>query len=174
MFVHSAVPGAVHPTPFPPPFPPGLPTGAPPSPTMENLSKTAAITIEALKDADNEALTGAGVDMAGYDSVAFVVGALEGEALNFSIKAQQAAAANFSDAADLAGTATTFATTIGAKGLAVLDIRQPAERYLRAVVTVPNATAATPTFCIAIRYNARTLPQTNDGELHTTPAEGTA
>lgn len=141
---------------------------------MDNLSKTAVVSIEALKDADNEALTGAGVDMAGFDSVMFVVGALEGEALNFSIKAQQAAVSDFSDAADLAGTATAFATTIPAKGLAVLEIRQPAERYVRAVVTVPNATAATPTFCVAIKYNGRTLPQSNSGELHTTPAEGTA
>lgn len=141
---------------------------------MENLSKSTLITIETLKDADNETLTGAGVDMAGYDNVTFVVGALEGEALSFSIKAQQAAASDFSDAADLAGTAVAFSTTVGAKGLAVLEIRQPAERYLRAVVTVPNATAATPTFCIAIRHNPRTLPQTNTGELHTTPAEGTA
>lgn len=141
---------------------------------MDNLSKTALVTIEALKDADNEALTGAGVDMAGFDSVAFVVGALEGEALNFSIKAQSAAVSDFSDAADLTGTATAFSTTVGAKGLAMLEIRQPAERYVRAVVTVPNATAATPTFCVAIRYNARTLPQSNSGELHTTPAEGTA
>lgn len=141
---------------------------------MDNLSKTAVFSIEALKSADNEALTGAGVDMAGFDSVVFVVGALEGEALNFSIKAQQAAASDFSDAADLAGTATAFSTTVEAKGLAVLEIRQPAERYVRAVVTVPNATAATPTFCTAIKYNGRTLPQTNSGELHTTPAEGTA
>lgn len=141
---------------------------------MENLTKTALFTIEALKSADDEALTGAGVDMAGFDSVTFVVGALEGEALNFSIKAQQAAAADFSDAADLAGTATAFSTTVGAKGLAALEIHQPAERYIRAIVTVPNAAAATPTFCLAIRTNGRTLPQTNTGELHTTPAEGTA
>ena len=141
---------------------------------MDNLSKTAVVSIEALKAADDEALTGAGVDMAGFDSVMFVVGALEGEALNFSIKVQQDVVSNFATAADLAGTATAFSTTVGAKGLAVVEVRQPAKRYVRAVITAPNAGAATPTFCVAIKYNGRTLPQTNSGELHTTPAEGTA
>jgi hypothetical protein len=141
---------------------------------MDNLKNDCLVTIEALKAADNETLTGAGVDMLGYGAVAFVVGALQGEALAFSMKAQQAEASDFTGAADLAGTATAFATTASAKGLAVLDIQNPQERYVRAVITVPNAAAATPTFCLAIRYKAKNLPQTNAGELHAAPAEGTA
>lgn len=142
---------------------------------MDNLSKTLKVSIQALKSADNESLTGAGVDMAGYDGVLFVAGALEGEALDFSMKAQQDSASGFGTAADLLGTATAFSTTIPAKGLAVLEISRPEERYVRPIITVPNAGAATPTFCIAIQYGARSLPVTNTGsELHVTPAEGTA
>jgi len=132
------------------------------------------VAIEALKSADNETLTGTGVDMSGYDVVEFIVGALEGEALSFSIKAQQAAVSDFSDAADLAGTAKAFATTLSAKGLAVLSIVKPQERYVRPVITVPNAASATPTFCVSVRHTARVSPQTNTGELHVGPDEGTA
>ena len=141
---------------------------------MESLLKNSKISISALKVADNEALTGAIVDMQGFDSVAFIAGALEGEALNFSIKAQQDTDPAGGTMADLAGTAVTFATTIPAKGLTTLEIHQPGDRYVRPVVTVPNAGAATPTFCIAIQFNARDLPQVNAGELHLSPAEGTA
>ncbi len=141
---------------------------------MLQFIKDAKVTIEALKAADGEVLTGTGVDMAGYDSVAFIVGALQGEALDFSVKAQQGAEADLSDAADLAGTATAFSTAADADGLTILEIHRPTERYVRAVVTVPNAVAATPTFCVAVRFNAKHLPQENDGELHVSPAEGNA
>lgn len=142
---------------------------------MHGMIENVVASIEALKAGDNEALTGAGVDMLGYDGVLFLAGALEGEALNFSIKAQQAAVAAFTNAADLAGTALAFSTTTTLKGLAALDIYRPVERYVRAVVTVPNAAAATPTFCVALRYNAKTVPVSNSvAELHVSPAEGTA
>jgi hypothetical protein len=139
-----------------------------------NINKDAAISIEALKAADNESLTGAGVDMLNWEGVAFVVGALKGEALDFSVKAQQAQVAAFTNAADLLGTATAFSTTIAADGLTVLEIHKPVERYVRPVITVPNATAATPVFCVAIRYGPKYAPVTNAGEFHLSPAEGTA
>ncbi len=141
---------------------------------MFSVLKNAKVSIQALKSADNETLTGTGVDMLGFDSVAFIAGALEGESLSFAIKAQQAAVSDYSDAADLAGTSVAFATTIPAKGLTTLEIVQPNERYVRPLVTVPNAAAATPTFCVAIQFNAKDLPQTNAGELHVSPVEGTA
>lgn len=141
---------------------------------MINIKTDCLITIEALKVGDNEALTGAGVDMLGFTGVAFLVGALEGEALAFSIKAQQDIVSTFANAADIVGTATAFSTTIAAKGLATLEIHEPRERYVRPVVTVPNALVATPTFCIAIRYGPKYSPVTNAGEFHLNPAEGTA
>lgn len=129
---------------------------------------------QVFKAADNETLNGAGVDTAGYEGVAFVAYALKGEALDFSIKAQQAAVSDYSDAADLAGTAETFSTTYVADAHAVLDIYRPIERYVRPVITVPNATAATPLAVIALLYGGRNLPESNTGEFHPSPAEGTA
>lgn len=141
---------------------------------MLSMKEDSLVTIEALKAADKESLTGAGVDMVGFGAVIFIVGALKGEALDFSVKAQQDTVSDFASAADLAETATAFSTTTTADGLAVLDVHNPLERYVRAVVTVPDAAAATPTFCVAIRYNPIDKPQTNAGELHNGPAEGTA
>jgi hypothetical protein len=129
---------------------------------------------QVIKAADNETLNGAGVDMAGYEGVAFFVQALKGEALNFSIKVQQAEESDYSDAADLKDTSVAFATTVGADGYTMLDVYRPTERYVRPVVTVPNASAATPVSVIAIQYGARFQPVSNDGELHTSPDEGTA
>lgn len=141
---------------------------------MESILKDTTIAIEALKSADNETLTGAGVDMQGYDKVAFIVGALQGEALNFAIKAQQDNDPAFGAAADLLGTAITFATGTTTDGLTTLEIVQPRERYVRPIITVPNANAATPTFCVSIRFKAIDAPKSNAGELHVSPAEGTA
>lgn len=141
---------------------------------MQNFINGHKVDLVALKAADNETLTGATLDMQGYEGVAFVAVALKGEALSFSVKAQQGAAANMSDAADLAGTATSFAPTITDDALTVLEVFRPQERYVRAVVTVPNAAAATPTAVIAIRYGARVAPVGNAGELHISPIEGTA
>lgn len=140
-----------------------------------NMFTSVKLTAEAAKGAaDNETLTGTGVDMSDYAGVAFVLVAEAGEALNFSIKAQEAALSDFSDAADLAGTATTIATTVGAAGIGMLEIYRPLKRYVRAVVTVPNATAAKGVAVAAIRHSPAKMPLTNTGELHISPVAGTA
>lgn len=141
---------------------------------LKSIFYDTLITIEALKAADNETLTGAGVDMKGFDGVTFVVLALKGEALNFAIKAQQDSQSNFATAADLANTNVAFSTAVGTDGLTTLEIWQPQERYVRSITTVPDAAAATPTAVLAIRWKAHDLPQTNAGEQHVSPAEGTA
>lgn len=141
---------------------------------MYSILKNCKISIQSLKAADNETLTGAGVDMLGFDSVIFIPMALKGEALNFTIKAQQAALSDYSDAADLEGTSVAFSTAVGTDGLSALEIHQPNERYVRPLTAVPNAAAATPTAVLAIQFNAKEVPQSNAGELHVSPAEGTA
>lgn len=141
---------------------------------MYSILKNCKLSIQSLKAADNETLTGVGVDMLGFDSVCFVPMALKGEALNFTIKAQQAAVSDYSDAADLLDTSVAFSTAVGTDGLSGLEIHQPNERYVRPLVAVPNATAATPTAVLAIQFNAKEIPQTNAGELHVSPVEGTA
>lgn len=141
---------------------------------MFSILKNCKISIQSLKSADNETLTGAGVDMLGFDSVIFIPFALKGEALNFTIKAQQAAVSDYSDAADLLSTSVAFSTAVGTDGLSALEIHQPNERYVRPITAVPNAAAATPTAVLAIQFNAKDQPQSNSGELHVSPAEGTA
>mgnify|MGYP000891222840 CR=1 FL=1 len=141
---------------------------------IQSILKDAKISLLALKAADNETLTGGILDMQGYDSVAFVAFALKGEALDFAIKAQEGAAAAMGDAADLAGTSVAFSTAVGTDGLTTLEIHQPQKRYVRPVVTVPNASAATPTGVLAFQFNTKDKPVSNAGELHVSPAEGTA
>jgi hypothetical protein len=145
---------------------------------MFSILKDSVVSVQTYKSADNEALTGSGVDMKGFRSVAFIVGAAGGEDFStWSVKAQQDTDSAFGTAADLLGTATAFATVASPStdGVAVLEIREPTERYVRPVITVPNLSTAQVTFCIAIRYGADNLPTTNvTGELHVSPAEGTA
>ena len=142
---------------------------------MRALQKDAVVAIQSLKAADNESLTGTGVDMRGKKGVAFSVIALKGEALDFTIKAQQAAESDYSDAADILGSSVAFSTTIGADGLALLEIKEPGERYVRPIIAVPDAAAATPVSCISIAYGGDILPESNtNAELHVAAAEGTA
>lgn len=145
---------------------------------MFNVLKDSVVSIQTYKGtADNETLTGTGVDMKGYRGVAFIVGAAGGEDFStWSIKAQQDSASNFGTAADLVGTATAFSTEdTPTDGLAILEIVEPKERYVRPIITVPNVSTAKPVFCIAIKYGAQEVPTSNaTGELHVSPAEGTA
>lgn len=141
---------------------------------FKNMFEDTKFVQQVIKAADNETLNGVGVDMAGYEGVAFFVTALKGEALDFAIKAQQAAVSDYSDAADLKGTSTAFSTTVGADGSTMLDIYRPQEQYVRPVITVPNAAAATPVSVIAILYGGRFRPESNAGELHSSPDEGVA
>ncbi len=142
---------------------------------IQSILKDTTITIEALKaDGDNETINGAGVDMQGYSAVAFLVGILKGNIASPTIKAQQDTDSAFGTAADLAGTSVTFASTAQADGLACLGIVEPRERYVRAVIAVPNINTAEPVFCLAIRFKSIDKPGANAGELHVSPAEGTA
>lgn len=141
---------------------------------MYSILENCKISTCALKAADNEVLTGSTLDMQGFDSVTFVAAALKGEALDFSIKAQQGAKADMTDAADLAGSSVAFSTTTTIDGMAALEIHQPRERYVRALTTVPDAAAAKPTSIIAIQFNSKNVPLVNIGKLLISPAEGTA
>ena len=141
---------------------------------LKDLLFDGVFSVQVIKDADNETLSGVGVDCLGYAGVHFIACALKGEAANFSLKAQGADASNYSDAADLADTATAFSTTTLADAYAVLTLHNPQNRYNRPQVVVPNLAAATPVAVIAILYGQRFTPQSNVGELHAAPAAGTA
>lgn len=142
---------------------------------LKSIYHDTLVAVEITKvDADNETINGAGVDMKGSEGVAFIVVAGKGEVATWSIKAQQDTDSAFGTAADLAGTAKTFASAVATDGVCVLDIYQPLERYVRPVLTAPNVNTARPISIISIRYGARVMPQTNTGEFHQSPDEGTA
>lgn len=145
-----------------------------------NLSKNNKITIATTPTegaAGTADVNGATLDMQGFDGVLILVtmGAITSGAVT-SIKAQQGAASNMSDAADLLGSAQTIADTDDDKTY-YIDIYRPQERYVRLVVdrATQNAVVASATY---IQYKARVAPVTHGsnvaGELHISPAEGTA
>ena len=147
---------------------------------MQNLSKAVklsqAITPTA-GAAGTSDINGATLDMQGFEGVLIEVtfGAITSGAVT-SIKAQQGAASNLSDAADLEATAQTIADTDDEKTF-YIDLVNPQERYVRLVVdrATQNAVVASATY---IQYSADKLPTTHganvSGELHIAPAEGTA
>jgi len=120
---------------------------------------------------------GATLDMQGYDGVLMVVTfATIAAGATTSIHAEQGAASNLSDAADLAGTAQAVAADDD-NGVFYIDLWQPRERYVRVVVDKDGANAAAES-AIYLQYKAKDLPTTHasavSGESHVAPAEGTA
>lgn len=142
---------------------------------MKSIYHDTLVQVEAVKVADNEVLTGAGVDMLGYEGVAFIAAAGKGEVASFSMKVQQDTEATFAGALDLESTAQAFTTGVATDGIGIVDIYQPQERYVRPVLTVPNLNTATPVTIISIRYGARYVPEdSNVGKFKQSPEEGTA
>lgn len=145
-----------------------------------NLSKNTkisqAITVTA-GAAGTTDINGATLDMQDYEGVWMVVtfGAITANAVT-SIKAQQGAQSDLSDAADLAGTAQTIADTDDEKTF-YIDLYKPAERYVRLVVDrgTQNAVVASAEY---IQYEPRKAPTSHgsnvSGETHVSPSEGTA
>lgn len=123
--------------------------------------------------------TGATLDMAGYDGVLMVVklAAVAAGGTN-SIKAQQGAASNLSDAADLEGTKIDIADDDDNQ-IFVIDLFKPTERYVRLYVDKDTANACAES-ALYIQYAGRSQPVTLNvtdlvtGEAHVAPAEGTA
>lgn len=141
---------------------------------MFSVLKNCKVSLVAFKtNADNETINGTILDMQGYDSVAFIAVAYQGNVGSPTIKVQQDSAAAMGTAADLLGTSATFTTAAGTNGMTTLEVHQPREQYVRPVLTIPDWTAV-PVACIALQFNSADLPVSNTGELHISPAEGTA
>lgn len=135
------------------------------------LSDQVAIEVVAPAIAATSAVNGTTLDMAGYEGVLWIA-RIGTAAANNTIKAQQGAASNLSDAADLAGTAVAS----GSNNVLVLDLTRPAKRYVRAVIT--RGTSTTLDTLISIRYKSRTAALAAAAgisqEQWNAPAEGTA
>src|SRR5574341_1292212 len=131
--------------------------------------------ISAYKAADNETLTGVHVDMSDAQGVMFIALVAKGETVaGYKLYAQQGALVGDTDMADLAGSAVSFSSNVSADVIRVLDIYNPQEQYVRPKIDVPNMTAATPVFVIAVKYQLRIEPSAlNTGKSLISPSEGT-
>lgn len=116
--------------------------------------------VEGAATAGTSTLTTDIVDMQGYDGCVFV--AILGDVTSGSVlsfKAQQNTANSTSGMADLAG--STIGATAGASDydskMLVIDVHQPKERYLQAVLARGSQNAVV-VGIIAIQYRARALP----------------
>lgn len=148
---------------------------------MQNLLKDIKVTrVMNAVAAGTSVQNGSVLDMSGWDGVMFIaqVGTLTATQVT-GLKAQQGAASNMADAADLAGTAVGPLADGDSNKCLVLDIYRPRERYVRCVVTRGTANAVIDGV-IAIQYRGRKAPVTQDtttiaaNESHVSPAEGTA
>jgi hypothetical protein len=146
---------------------------------MKLLSEGVKIT-KALAYASGTAdRNGATLDMKGFEGVLMVVNfaTIAASGVN-SIKAQQGAASNLSDVADLAGTKQDVAVDDDDQ-IFVIDVFRPLERYVRVVVDKDGTNAAAES-AIYIQYGARSEPTVFavddlvNLEQFESPAEGTA
>ncbi len=145
-----------------------------------NLSKNTKLTrVINATAAGTTDINGSTIDMLGFEGVLFVVGfgTITASAVT-SIKVQQGAESDLSDAADLAGTGVTVADDDDNQIFGV-DVYRPTERYVRVVVDRGTANAVVDGG-IAIQYGPAKAPTTHDTttvgsvETHAGPAEGTA
>lgn len=145
-----------------------------------NLSRNIKITPAITPDngtAGTTDINGATLDMQDFEGVLIevVFGAITASAVT-SIKAQQGAESDLSDAADLEGTGQTIADDDDNETF-YIDLYRPQERYVRLVVDrgTQNAVVASATY---YQYGARKKPVSHatgvTGELHVSPDEGTA
>lgn len=135
------------------------------------ISQGAATTTAGTSDVNGDIL-----DMSGYDGVLWVA-KFGTAASNNTLHAQQDSASGGGTMADLAGTSVTVGSS---DEIVWLDLKHnPAgERYVR--VVADRGTSTTLDWCVALRYDAKTLPVDNAtagtiaGEIQTHVAEGTA
>jgi hypothetical protein len=124
--------------------------------------------------AGTSASNGTIIDTANAEGVIFI-NVFGTSAADNGVKAQQGAASNMSDAADLVGTQTLLD---GTETVGVVQIHKPRERYVRSVAV--RGTSTTVPAGIAILYGLRSEAFDNDSqtdvaaESHVSPAEGTA
>jgi len=148
-----------------------------------NLSKSVKVSTAVTPTAGAAATTdieGTTLDMANFEGVLMLVrmGEITGSAVT-SIKAQQGAESDLSDAADLEGTGITIADDDDGQ-IFMIDLYRPAERYVRLYVdrATQNAVVASAEY---LQYGGpkkkpvdNNVTDASTVELHVSPAEGTA
>jgi hypothetical protein len=143
-----------------------------------NLASRVKITqAKAAQTSAGTEVTSDAIDMQGWDGILWLAAILTANAGNY-IKAQQDSDSGFGTVQDLAGTKVVPASDADA---AWLDIYKPSDRYQRLSIIRAGTNTATANIW-AIQYSGRKLSVddlnnvTNViiGEIHATPAEGTA
>lgn len=142
---------------------------------MPNLSNMAKFLQGiATTAAGTSTINGDEVEMANYEGVLFIV-KIGTPAADNNLKAQQDSVTGMAGAADLEG---TLLQNGAADGILWLDIYRPLKPFVRCVML--RGTSTTIDWGVAIRYGGKKGPQDNNiaatifGELHASPAEGTA
>lgn len=112
---------------------------------------------------------GTTIDTYGYDGVMFVFtfGALTATQVT-NCKLQGGAAANGSDAADIAGSHTSALADTDSNKAQVIDLYRPAQRYITPYVNRGTANAVVQSIT-AILYHAETTPPTFGTTVSGTP-----
>ena len=145
----------------------------------DNLIKSLEISrVAAGAAAGTGTTTSSEVNMAGADSVLFLImmGAITGGSA-ITVKAQQDAATGMGIAADLEGTSITI-TDAQDDLIIPLEIVKPREQFVRVVLTIATQSAVLDGI-VAIKRAVAKKPVTQPatvatGEIHISPAEGTA
>lgn len=126
---------------------------------MHNLSLNAdfRVSVNATAAGTGDTINGTAIDMAGWEGILLIYsfGAITTSAVT-TIKAQGGAASDGSDGADLLGTAQSIADTDDNK-IAMVDIFNPKQRYIRPVITRATANAVINNV-IAILYRGDITP----------------
>ena len=146
---------------------------------MENFSTDVKITTALDYTSGTAVRNGATLDMQGYESVMVAVhfATIAAGGTN-SIKMQQDSASGMGTAADLLGTSQSVAVTDDDE-IYWIDLVKPRERYVRLVMTKDTSNACAES-AVYYQYGPKKLPVSNTvadavtGEIHVSPAEGTA
>lgn len=145
---------------------------------MRQLLRYAAITTSTAITGSTGNSNYAGLDMAGYEGVAFIALVSGTPSTNgSSIKVQQDSSSGFGTVVDLTGTSISLSSSI-TDGYVASDIFRPSAQYVR-MVHVKTSTADILSGLVMLRHRSdvsvsHSTASQHGIEYHVTPSSGTA
>lgn len=123
-------------------------------PSYHSALEDSLLGVEINPSSPGAATNGAGVDMAGWDGVAFVcaIGVI-GNGGTFDLRVVESANANFSGAVNVTNAAITQVTNGVANVCVTVDVYRPTNRYVRVVAT--PATNNANVGVVSVRYRGQ-------------------
>ena len=141
---------------------------------MNGMLKSSLVTrVSAVATAATSAVNGSVIDMQNFNSALFVA-SFGTSATDNGIKVQQGDASNLSDAEDIEGSSTLLD---GTQTSAVIEIVNPAKRYLRVVAVRGTSTTLESAWAVQYGPNLKPVTSTNAALVAKTlisPEAGTA